>query len=99
MNIMPHRLWAALVSLVLLWPSAAMAGDSDGTTAHVRELTDGTQQAIFKVEIWSKEGVIETWRLLVDRQNCTVTPFDDPPPVLEGVLQQDVHATVLWTPL
>ena len=93
------RLLAILVILVLFWPSVGQAGNLDGTTAHVRELTDGTQQAIFKVEIWSKEGVIETWRLLVDRQSCTVTPFDDPPPVLEGVLQQDAHATVLWTPL
>lgn len=106
---MTRYLWAALIILVLFWPSAASADTLDGATTHVRKLANGTEVAIFKVELrhLGEDGVTGAWRLVLSTgiagiagtQSCTATPFDETPPALEGVLQQDVHATALWTPL
>ena len=82
---------AAVVALSLLLPVNALASDA---TAHVTAFEDGTWQAIFKVELWSKAGITDTWRLVIDQQGCQVDSFDALPPLKEGgVVKVGVHLT------
>ncbi len=82
---------ASAVALGLLLPTNVLASDA---TTHVIDFGDGTWQAIFKVELWSKTGVTNTWRLVIDQQGCQVDPFDALPPLKEGgVIKAGVHLT------
>ena len=76
---MTRYLYAALVTTVLLWPSAVPAAHLEGpssSTAHVRDLGNGAWQAAFKVELWSdKTGKSSIWGLIIDQQGCRMTPL------------------------
>ncbi len=81
----------AALALGLSLPINALASD---VTSHVTDFGDGTWQALFKVELWSKAGITDTWRLIIDQQGCQIDPFDALPPLKEGgVVDIGVHLT------
>ena len=95
---MRNMIFAAMLSTVLLLPSVALSKSS--ITSHVTGLPDGSWQAIFKVELWSKTGVTDTWRLTINQLGCQAAPFVEQTVSPEGqVVRQDEHVTVgmPWT--